>query len=169
MRKRLPTFTLAAALLYLSAGAAASFAKEAEAGAAPHAARPVPAPTSFRKIDEYGRLSWSDERARLDNFAIEVKDYPEVVGYVVCYGGRVGREGEAVRRCTRAKNYLVGYRGLDAARVQTIDGGFREVSEVELWALPAGVTPPTGTPTVDRSGVKFVKAGPRRKHGRKRL
>ena len=166
MRKEPSTFILAAALLFLSAGAAASFAKEAVAS--PHAARPVPAPTSFRMIDEYGRLSWSDERARLDNFAIEVKDYPEAVGYVVCYGGRVGREGEAVRRCTRAKNYLVGSRGIDAARILTIDGGFREVSEVELWALPPGVRPPTGTPTVDRSEVKFIKAGPRRKPRRSR-
>ena len=38
-----------------------------------------------RKVDEYGDLSRGDERARLDNFAIELKNDPDAVGYIVSY------------------------------------------------------------------------------------
>src|SRR5215208_5151846 len=63
---------------------------------------PVPAPTSPRKIDEYGNLRWSDEKARLDNYLIELRADPTSRAYIACYGGRRGREGEARRRCARA-------------------------------------------------------------------
>jgi hypothetical protein len=124
-------------------------------------APPVPAPT--RKLDEYGNVSWNDEKARLDNFAIAVLDYPTAQGYLICYGGRVGREGEARRRCQRAKGYVSGYRHVDAARVVTVDGGFREELTVELWVVPLGVTPPQPSPTVDPSEVRFIKGKPKRR------
>jgi len=153
MSKRLPSFVLAAALLYLSAGAAASFAKEREA--APHGARPVPAPT--RKLDEYGNIRWDDEKARLDNLAIELQSDPTARGYLICYGGRVGREGDARRRCTRAKGYVSGHRHVPAEQVVTMDGGFREELIVEVWVVPQGVTPPQPSPTVDAADVRFIK------------
>jgi hypothetical protein len=166
MSKRPPSFVLAAALLYLSAGAAASFAKEA--GADPHAARPVPAPTSSRKIDEYGNIRWSDEKARLDNVAALLQSEPELQCYMICYGGRVSREGEAKWRCQRAAGYIVKVRGISPERVVTLDGGFREELTVELYPFLPGTTRPTGTPTVDPSEAKIIKAGPRRRPRRSR-
>jgi hypothetical protein len=120
-----------------------------------------------RKADEYGNLRWGDERARLDNFGIEVRSDPEAVGFIVGYGGRRSRRGEAVRRLERAKKYLTTVRGIPAVRLVTIDGGYREELTVELWALPKDVTPPAPAPTVDPSEVKFIKP-PTKRRARRR-
>jgi hypothetical protein len=138
-------------------------AAEDHSGAAAHNP-PVPSPTSSRKIDEYGNIPFSDEKARLDNFAIEVRADPTVVGYIICYGGRRGYAGEAQRRCKRAAGYLTKTRGIAATRIKTIDGGYREGLTVELWAPSAFATPPMASPTVDPSEVTIIK----RKHKVKR-
>jgi hypothetical protein len=120
-----------------------------------------------RKIDEYGNIRFNDEKARLDNFAIELQNDPTAQGYLICYGGRRGRAGEAAARCDRAKNYLVTTRGIDASRIVTVDGGYRENLTVELWVVPTGAQPPTASPTVQPSEVTTAPArAPRR--GRRR-
>ncbi|HEX8339184.1 MAG TPA: hypothetical protein VF621_20855 [Pyrinomonadaceae bacterium] len=105
-------------------------------------------------MDEYGPISSGDEKQRLNNFNEELQNDPSAQGYLVCYGGRRSRANEAQRRCDRALNLLVVSRGIDASRVVTVDGGFREKPAVELWGLPPGVTPPRATPTVDPEEVK---------------
>jgi hypothetical protein len=115
-----------------------------------------------RKVDEYGNIRFNDEKARLDNFAIELQNDPTAQGHLVCYGGRTGRTGEAQRRCDRARNYLVNTRGISADRIVTVDGGFREELTVELWIVPSGATPPQATPSVDPSEVRPARA-PRRR------
>lgn len=122
----------------------------------------IPALPLARKVDEYGNIKFNDEKARLDNYAIELQNDPTAQGYLVCYGGRTGRTGEAQRRCDRAKNYLVSTRGIDASRIVTVDGGFREELTVELWIVPSGANPPQSTPTVDPSEVRPARA-PRRR------
>lgn len=126
----------------------------------------IPVEAKARKVDEYGNIKFNDEKARLDNYAIELQNDPTAQGYLVCYGGRTGRTGEAQRRCDRAKNYLVSTRGIDASRVVTVDGGFREELTVELWVVPSGATPPAAAPTVDPSEVKPTRA-PTRRRGRR--
>jgi hypothetical protein len=118
-----------------------------------------------RKIDEYGNIRFNDEKARLDNFAIELQNDPTATGYIIAYGGRRGRAGEAQARADRAKNYLVNQRGIDASRIQTIDGGFREDLTVELWIAPSGAQAPTASPTVDPSEVQTTT--PRRRGSRR--
>ncbi|HZT57057.1 MAG TPA: hypothetical protein VFA21_00380 [Pyrinomonadaceae bacterium] len=111
------------------------------------------------RLDEYGNIRWSDERARLDNFAIEMQNDPSARGYIICYGGRVGRAGEALRRCSRAKSYVNRHRGIEAARIVTIDGGYKEELAVELFIVPSGATPPMASPTVDPKEVRIIKRG----------
>jgi hypothetical protein len=137
---------------------------ETAARAADAYAPPVPSPTSQRKIDEYGNIRWSDEKARLDNFAIELKNTPDAVGYIICYGGRVGRAGEAQRRCRRAKDFVVGRYHIESSRVVATDGGFKEDLTVELWIEPLGVMPPIPSPTVDPGEVTILKRKAARKH-----
>lgn len=137
---------------------------ETAARAADAYAPPVPSPTSQRKIDEYGKLRWSDEKARLDNFATELKSTPDGVGYIICYGGRVGYEGEAQRRCDRARDYISNRRSIEGSRIITVNGGFKEDLTVELWIEPLGVMPPTPSPTVDPGEVTILKRKPARKH-----
>ncbi|HVF42722.1 MAG TPA: hypothetical protein VM936_06920 [Pyrinomonadaceae bacterium] len=114
-------------------------------------------------IDEYGDMAFEDEQARLDNFAIELQNDPAATGYLICYGGRVGHEGDARRRCERAKDYISRVRGIGGERILTADGGFKENLTVVLWVVPSGATPPQPAPTVDPSEVTILKRKPARK------
>jgi hypothetical protein len=120
------------------------------------------------KVDEYADISFGDEKARLDNYAIELLNWPESVGYIVGYGGRRSRRGEAARRIERAKRYLVTARAVPAERVVTIDGGYREDLTVELRLRTKDMPPPEAVPTVDPSEVKFIEPAARRGGGRRR-
>lgn len=102
---------------------------------------------------------FNDEKARLDNFAAWLHQHPELIGYVVVYGGRRARAGEAQIRAERAKSYVVNKRGIEAGRIVTVDGGHREDLEVELYALPRDTPAPTPAPTVAPSEVQIIKAG----------
>ncbi|HEY0544615.1 MAG TPA: Ig-like domain-containing protein [Pyrinomonadaceae bacterium] len=110
-----------------------------------------------RKFDEYNNIAFNDEKARLDNFAIELNNNPGAQGYIIAYGGRKARANEAQARADRAKDYLVNTRGIDAGRIVTVDGGYKEDLTVELWIVPTGATPPTASPTVDASEVQIIK------------
>lgn len=125
----------------------------------------VNADPAVRCLDEYGNIRFDDEKARLDNFSVELQNDSSASGYILCYGGRVGRAGEAQRRCERAKNYVVGRRGIEAARIVTVDGGHRESLSVQLCVVPQGVMPPVASPTVDPREVKII--GSKRKPQKK--
>jgi hypothetical protein len=116
-----------------------------------------------RKMDEYGVIAVGDEKERLDRLTDELRSDPTARGYFVCYGGRRGRAGEARRRYDRARNYLVVTRAIDAGRIVTVDGGYREKCAVELWLVPPGVAPPPASPTVDPSEVRPPRP-PRKAH-----
>ena len=94
-------------------------------------------------FDRFGAVSSNDEKARLDNFAIELQQDPSTVGYIVVFGRR-SRPGEAKKRADRAKNYLKYSRGLGGERIESLDHCFRAKLEVELWVTPKKtVIPPT--------------------------
>lgn len=150
-----------ACVLAAAAGAWWMRAGAASARGADAPAPPVPSPT--RGIDEYGNISFEDEKARLDNVAIELQSDPTAKGLITCYGGRVGRAGEARRRCARAKRYLVGHRHIPAAQILTVDGGYRQDRTVTIWVVPEGVTPPPPSPTVDPSEVRFIRGKAKRR------
>ena len=40
-----------------------------------------------RLFDQYGRIKWEDEQARLDNFAIQLMNEPDLIGYIFVYDG----------------------------------------------------------------------------------
>jgi hypothetical protein len=137
------------------------------ASAPTHASRFPPIPSPTRGIDEYGNISFEDEKARLDNLAIELQNDPTAKGYITCYGGRVGRAGAARRRCERAKRYLSGHRHIPPAQIVLVDGGYREDLTVTLWMVPPGASPPSPSPTVDPREVRFVKGKKKRTASRR--
>ncbi len=99
-------------------------------------------PVSPRKFDEYTDLRFNDEKARLDNFAIQLQQEPGAQGYYVIFGSC---EGEADQRSARAVDYLVNNRGIERSRITVVNGGCREQLTVELWIRPTGATEPTPT------------------------
>jgi hypothetical protein len=94
------------------------------------------------KFDEYGDIKFNDEKARLDNYAIQLQNQPGSQGYILAYGSC---DGEAAARANRAKDYMVNTRGIDASRLVTVDGGCRADLLVELWIVPTGATPPAAS------------------------
>jgi len=124
---------------------------------------PPPGPTKF---DEYGNIRFNDEKARLDNYAIQLQNAPTDQGYIVAYGSCAG---EAQARADRAKDYLVNTRGIDAGRIVTIDGGCRADLAVELWIVPTGATPPAAsTDNIISPCPQCKKPAPRRRTRRGR-
>jgi hypothetical protein len=86
------------------------------------------------KFDSYSNLSETDERARLDNFAMYLLKEPGLFGYAVIFG-----PGNANSRHTsgqRLRNYLVKKRQIGADRIIVLDGAKRKESTVDLYALP---------------------------------
>ncbi|HEV7377029.1 MAG TPA: hypothetical protein VGN95_20095 [Pyrinomonadaceae bacterium] len=93
-------------------------------------------------VDNYPPLPRDDEKARLDNFAIQLQNDPSAKGYVIVYGGPRVNAAEKQKRIKRAIDYLVLTRGIDAARIVTVDGGSRDQTTTELWIVPLGADPP---------------------------
>lgn len=106
----------------------------------------LPVPLKCKKFDEFGELARNDEKARLDNYAIEMQNDPSSTAYVVIYPGRRARSAQAQNQRTRVVDYLVNSRGFNAGRIITIVGPPRDEMIVELWTCPQGAPPPTLAP-----------------------
>jgi len=121
-----------------------------------------------RQFDVCCSCSFDDQKARLDNLAVELQNDPSTTTYVIAYGGRTSRIGQADLLGGRARDYLVTQRGIDQSRIVVLNGGFREADCVELWIIPRGATPPQPTPTVQAGDVRPATGAPRRRPGRRR-
>ncbi|MCM3902331.1 MAG: PKD domain-containing protein [Pyrinomonadaceae bacterium] len=120
----------------------------------------VPEVISPVKFDEYGDIRFNDEKARLDNYAIQLQNQTGSTGYIIAYGTC---EGQGQARADRAKNYLVNTRGIEAGRITTLDGGCRADLAVELWIVPTGANPPAATTDNLVSPCPECKKGARRR------
>ena len=95
-----------------------------------------------RAFDEYSDLTFVNEKARLDNFAIYLqKDQPTWKGYIVLYPG-TDTVSDAESRGERAKQYLISL-GLSETRISIMIGKPRSKPTTQLYALPANSSPPT--------------------------
>jgi hypothetical protein len=103
----------------------------------------IPVPQlSSRKFDEFPSIARNDEKARLDNFGVELQNDPKASAYVIVYPGHSGKPGDVQKHTTRIVDYLVNSRGIDARRTVTLVGRTRDELMVELWLTPQGATPP---------------------------
>jgi len=113
------------------------------------------------EFDECKGCTFDDQKARLDNFVVELQKDPSTRGYIIAYGGRMSPVGQVNKLMSRARDYAVTQRGIDASRLVVVNGGFREEDSVELWIVPSGAAAPHPTPTVQAGEVNPGK--PRRK------
>jgi hypothetical protein len=115
-----------------------------------------------REFDVCLACSYDDQKARLDNLAVELQNDPSAVTYIIAYGGRTSRIGQADRLLTRAQDYLINRRAISPSRIVILNGGFREEDSVELWLVPSGARPPQPSPTVQAGDVRPASPAPRR-------
>ena len=132
----------------------------------------APPPKECEKVDEYGDIKFNDEKARLDTFASRLQTDAGSTGYIIGYGSC---EGQGLARANRAKDYLVNTRGIDAGRINVIDGGCRAELLVQLYICPPGANAPTPMTDGAVSPCPECKAGRRRaparrapRHGKKK-
>lgn len=102
-----------------------------------------PITITSRKFDSYPDIARNDEKARLDNFAIELQNDPTATGYILIYPERGGPSAAAQKRSTGITDYLVNSRGIDSRRLVILVGPQREDLTVELWISPQGAAAPT--------------------------
>jgi hypothetical protein len=95
-----------------------------------------------RKFDEYYDIARNDEKARLDNYAIQLQQEPGSQGYVFVYPSRKAGASQAQARAQRVIDYLVTTRGIDSHRLVVTMGPARESWVTELWVVPEGAPPP---------------------------
>ncbi len=103
----------------------------------------IPIMNKPRKFDEYYDISRNDEKARLDNYAIQLQSEPGSQGYIIVYPSRRARPNDGQARAQRISDYLVNSRGIDTHRVVIVMGPQREDWLFELWVVPEGAPPPT--------------------------
>jgi hypothetical protein len=102
----------------------------------------IPRKITSTLVDYYPPLPRDDEKARLDNFAIQLQNDPSAKGYVIVYGGPRVTAAEKQKRIQRVMDYLTHTRGIDATRIITTQGGARDQTTTELWIVPLGADPP---------------------------
>ena len=93
-----------------------------------------------RKFDEYGDIRFNDEKARLDNYAIELQNEPGSQGYNIVYPTLGTRAAQA--REDRIRGYLINTRGMDQSRFTITRGLAGAEWSFELWIVPSGCKPP---------------------------
>lgn len=103
----------------------------------------IPIMNKPRKFDEYYDIARNDEKARLDNYAIQLQSEPGSQAYIIVYPSRRARPNDAQARAQRISDYLVNSRGIDSHRIVTTIGQSREEWLFELWVVPEGTQPPT--------------------------
>ena len=128
---------------------------------------PMPEKRSLvgREFDTCWTCSYDDQKARLDNLAVELQNDPTTTTYLIAYGGRTSPAGYADRLLARARDYLVAQRGIDGARITLMNGGFREDDCVEVWIVPQGAAPPKASPTLQTGDIKPATQTRKRRSG----
>jgi len=108
-------------------------------------------PPSAKQFDTCCSCSYDDQKARLDNFAIELQNDPSATAYIVAYTRPSRRGAKDDLLLTRSRDYLVTHRGFDASRIVLINGGYRDYECLELWVVPRGAKPPRPAPNFEGS------------------
>lgn len=99
--------------------------------------------------DQYDDISLTDEQQRLDrlgSYLMAEGSASDV--YLVAYAARSSCFWEARQRTDRAKRYLVNRHKIEASRVITVDGGFRETLSVDIFISARDSCGPFPTPTL---------------------
>ncbi len=94
----------------------------------------------FPTFDEYGAIAFNDEKARLDNFAIQIIE-SSGRGTLEVFGPSRKIRAQQMKRAARGKDYLVRRRGVEPQHLLIMDGGYSTTSYTRLSLYPIGKIP----------------------------
>ncbi len=106
---------------------------------------PKEKPPVYLLFDEFPFRAFDEDKARMDNLAIELQNDPNMQGYIIMYQGtdkRSQTSGDVGKLSQRALNYLVKTRGVDPSRIQIVRGGTRPTTTYQFWLIPPGAELP---------------------------
>lgn len=112
------------------------------------------------KFAEFVSMGLNRDKEQLERFAAFLRNSPEAGAYLIAYGGRGSRHGQAERLGARARNYLLKtsvISGIDPKWVVAVNGGYRERDTYEFWIVPQGTRPPQPAPTKHSPAPAAVK------------
>jgi hypothetical protein len=127
-----------------------------------------PPPPECKPFDQFQSVAFDDDKARLDNLAIELQGAPDSQAYIIIYAGRTSRAGQADLLGRRTMDYLTNQRGVDSRRITIINGGYRDTDFIEIFICPPGATPPQPTPTVQPGDAQPAQERTRPRKPRRR-
>jgi hypothetical protein len=113
------------------------------------------------KYAEFGPVDEQTLKKNLEAVSAFVSQSPDNL-YLIAYAGRNSERGFASNSLRKIKELLV-TGGVEARRIGTIDGGFREEPHLEFWIVPIGADPPRLSPTIKRSEIVYPNTPPRKK------
>lgn len=102
----------------------------------------VPDIPPVKTFDAYHDVNYNNEKARLDDFVIWLQGHPGSQGYIFAYQGAKSRPGRARMRASRARDYIVNERGIEATRVHVLEGPTRDTLTMELYGVEPGQPAP---------------------------
>ena len=82
-----------------------------------------------------GSIPWKREKDRLDNFAIQIVNNPQAIGYILIYSGEDSCSGEAEARAIQIKQYLM-VRGVPWNRAMWQHGGRYRGDGLRIHTVP---------------------------------
>ena len=103
---------------------------------------PKPVPQMF---DEFPTVANDDDKARLDNLAIQLQNDPNAQGYIILYPGtdRRSQRRTPAKLTEMALNYLVKDRGVDPSRLTIVSSAIsRPITTYQIWLVPPGAENP---------------------------
>ena len=128
----------------------------------------TPPKPECKPFDQFQSVAFDDDKARLDNLAIELQNAPDNQAYIIIYAGRTSRAGQADLLGRRTTDYLTNQRGVDAGRFTIVNGGYRDTDFIEIFICPPGATPPQPTPTVQPGDAQPAQERTRPRRPRRR-
>jgi len=124
------------------------------------------APLNLTPFDRYGRITWDEERKRLDSFAEQLTKQPEMTGYIYIQEAQISGVNYAVGHAIDITQYVIKIHHIRWNRVAWRDLGFGEEFVTSLWLFPTGQPPFYSPPYKPPTDLTFIEGAPR--SGRRR-
>ena len=98
--------------------------------------------------------------ARLDNFALQIQNEPRFRGVIIFFAGKMAgdklpKRGEAEARVERIRSYLTKRRGIPAASIVVMNGGYDSIYRVQLWVVPPEAGLPKPEPVSALKDIRY--------------